>query len=79
MIENEIKSAVIWEMLRIALFVIYYILLIALGVAIIWGVLFMSYHWWFVFFNGVTIFFTIGLILLSLLFGLYLIKPLFAF
>ena len=79
MLEKKIKSAVIGEMLRIALFVIYYILLIVLGVAIICGVLFMCSHWWLVFFNGATILFTIGLVLLSLLFGVYLVKPLFAF
>lgn len=79
MLEKEIKSAVKNEILRIALFVIYYILLIALGVAIILGLFSLIYHWWFIFISGPIIFVTIGLVLFSLMLGLYLIKPLFAF
>lgn len=86
MLEKEIKSAVIGEMLRIAFFVIYYILLIALGVAIICGAFLASYNLLLLLpsvrsIRGIIcgVLLIIGLVLFSLMIGLYLIKPLFAF
>lgn len=87
MLKQDIKSAVIGELFRIAGFLVYYISLIALGIAIIWGSFWGSYHLVIDVLpevhNGRAIIWivlsVIGLCMLSIMLGLYLIKPLFAF
>ena len=87
MLEQNIKSAVIGELLRIVCFLIYYVILIALGVAIVWGSFWGSYHLLVDILPEVNsgraiiliVLSVIGLCLLSIMLGVYLIKPIFAF
>lgn len=86
MIEKDIKSAVVGVLLRIICFIAYYIILIMFGIVIILGAVLLSY---FLIFYGLPIMpgkgiililgAVIGLGLLSIMLGLYLVKPLFAF
>ena len=85
--DQNIKSAVINELLRIGCFLLYYLLLIALGVIIVIGSFWGSYHLIIDVLPEVgsgraiilIIMSVIGLCLLSIMLGIYLIKPLFAF
>ena len=85
--EIAIKSAVINELLRIGCFLLYYLLLIALGVIIVIGSFWGSYHLIIDVLPEVgsgraiilIIMSVIGLCLLAIMLGIYLIKPLFAF
>ncbi len=89
MLMHNIKSAVIRELLRIIVFVIYYIALIAFGVAIILGLSWLGYYLITIasdllfkinpYIIYLIVFAIIGLALLSIMLGIYLIKPLFAF
>lgn len=84
---QNIKSAVINELLRIGCFLLYYLLLIALGVIIVIGSFWGSYHLIIDVLPEVgsgraiilIIMSVIGLCLLAIMLGIYLIKPLFAF
>lgn len=84
---QNIKSAVINELLRIECFLLYYLLLIALGVIIVIGSFWGSYHLIIDVLPEVgsgraiilIIMSVIGLCLLAIMLGIYLIKPLFAF
>ena len=84
---QNIKSAVINELLRIGCFLLYYWLLIALGVIIVIGSFWGSYHLIIDVLPEVgsgraiilIIMSVIGLCLLAIMLGIYLIKPLFAF
>ena len=84
---QNIKSAVINELLRIGCFLLYYLLLIALGVIIVIGSFWGSYHLIIDVLPEVgsgraiilIIMSVIGLFLLAIMLGIYLIKPLFAF
>lgn len=84
---QNIKSAVINELLRIGCFLLYYLLLIALGVIIVIGSFYGSYHLIIDVLpevhNGraivLIIMSVIGMCLLAIMLGIYLIKPLFAF
>ncbi|MBQ9431175.1 MAG: M48 family metalloprotease [Kiritimatiellae bacterium] len=82
-----IGGAVADEILRLALFLVYYISLICLGAAIIVGALFAAK---FIVFEGLEhvrdvrsalfmIVVAIGLLSLAAVFGVYLVKPLFSF
>jgi Zn-dependent protease with chaperone function len=85
--DQNIKSAVINELLRIGCFLLYYLLLIALGVIIVIGSFWGSYHLIIDVLPEVgsgraiilIIMSVIGLCLLAIMLGIYLIKPLFAF
>lgn len=85
--DQNIKSAVINELLRIGCFLIYYLLLIALGVIIVIGSFWGSYHLIIDVLPEVgsgrviilIIMSVIGMCLLAIMLGIYLIKPLFAF
>lgn len=85
--DQNIKSAVINELLRIGCFLLYYMLLIALGVIIVIGSFWGSYHLIIDVLPEVgsgraiilIIMSVIGLCLLAIMLGIYLIKPLFAF
>lgn len=85
--ENKIKAAVIEEVFRIACFLLYYLFLIGLGLAILVGSCFISYYMVIYVFPAVNTvrglilagMIVIGLLLLAVMLGLYLIKPLFAF
>ena len=84
--DQNIKSAVINELLRIGCFIIYYLLLIVIGIAIIVGAFWGSYYVICalpsvesvrtIIFAVLSV---IGLCLLAILLGVYLVKPLFAF
>lgn len=84
---QNIKSAVINELLRIGCFLLYYLLLIALGAIIVIGSFWGSYHLIIDVLPEVgsgraiilIIMSVIGLCLLAIMLGIYLIKPLFAF
>lgn len=84
---QNIKSAVINELLRIGCFLLYYLLLIALGIIIVIGSFWGSYHLIIEVLPEVgsgraiilIIMSVIGLCLLAIMLGIYLIKPLFAF
>lgn len=85
--DQNIKSAVINELLRIGCFLLYYLLLIALGVIIVIGSFWGSYHLIIDVLPEVgsgraiilIIMSVIGLCLLAIMLGIYLVKPLFAF
>lgn len=85
--EVNVKSAVIKELLRIGCFLIYYLLLIALGVIIVIGAFWGSYYLIIDVLPEVDsiraimliIMFVIGMCPLAIMIGIYLIKPLFAF
>lgn len=85
--KSSIKSAVVDELLRICTFLFYYIILIGLGAAILVGAFWTSYHLIMdvlpVVRNGraiiLIIMAVIGICLLALMLGIYLIKPLFSF
>lgn len=85
--DQNIKSAVIGELLRIACFLLYYTLLIGLGVVIVIGSFWASYHLIIDVLPEVgsgraiilIIMSIVGLCLLAIMLGIYLIKPLFAF
>ena len=85
--DQNIKSAVINELLRIGCFLIYYLLLIALGVIIVIGSFWGSYHLLIDVLPEVgsvrviilIIMSVIGMCFLAIMLGIYLIKPLFAF
>lgn len=85
--DQNIKSAIINELLRIGCFLLYYLLLIALGVIIVIGSFWGSYHLIIDVLPEVgsgraiilIIMSVIGLCLLAIMLGIYLIKPLFAF
>lgn len=84
---SSIKSAVKDELFRIGCFLLYYILLIGLGVAILVGAFWGAYY---LIFNVLLhvgsiramvllVMVAVGLSLLALMLGVYLIKPLFSF
>ncbi|WP_303874929.1 M48 family metalloprotease [Bacteroides acidifaciens] len=84
---STIKSAVIEELLRICCFLFYYIILIVIGAAILVGAFWASYHLILDVLPEVhnvramilIIMAVIGICLLALMLGIYLIKPLFSF
>ena len=81
--KEDIRMAVAAELFRIFCFLLYYVALIALGVAIFVGAFYLTFGlavigmaigaWWF------TILAIIGLWTFVIMFGLYLVKPLFSF
>ncbi len=85
--DQSIKSAVINEILRIACFIVYYIVLIAIGAAILAGAFWGAYHLVMDILPAVhsirviilLIMVAIGLCLLAIMLGIYLVKPLFSF
>lgn len=87
MIEKDIKSAVVGVMLRIICFIAYYIILILFGIAIIFGGLWLLDFLIFDVFPRAYTFAEIlsvvgaiiGVVLFSVMLGVYLVKPLFAF
>ena len=78
-----IRMAVADEIFRICCFLIYYVVLMVLGLAIFVGALYLTFYlaaiglaiggWWF------TLLAIIGLWTFVVMFGLYLVKPLFSF
>lgn len=85
--KSYIKSAVTNELLRIGCFLLYYIILIVIGAAILIGAFWASYHLILDILPEVRniraiiliIMAVIGICLLALMLGVYLIKPLFSF
>ncbi len=85
--QSSIKSAVINELLRIGGFLLYYIILIGIGAAILVGAFWASYHLILDVLPEVhnlramllLVMSVVGICLLALMLGIYLIKPLFSF
>ena len=85
--KSFIKSAVTNELFRICCFLLYYITLIGIGAAILVGSFWASYHLIMDVLPAVRniramiliIMAVIGICLLALMLGIYLIKPLFSF
>lgn len=85
--QSSIKSAVLDELLRICCFLLFYIILIGFGAAIFVGAFWASYHLILDVLPEVRniramiliIMAVIGICLLVLMLGVYLIKPLFSF
>ena len=85
--QSLIKSAVLDELFRICCFLIFYIILIGLGAAILVGAFWASFHLIFDILPEVgniramifIVMVVIGICLLALMLGIYLIKPLFSF
>lgn len=81
--KEGIRMAVADEIFRICCFLIYYVVLMVLGLAIFVGALYLTFYlaaiglaiggWWF------TLLAIIGLWTFVVMFGLYLVKPLFSF
>ena len=84
---GSIKGAVVNEAIRLALFLVYYLALIALGLAVLAGAVWVSYHLSVHVLpemhhgRGVigVVILMVGILSLAGMFGLYLIKPLFSF
>lgn len=85
--KSSIKSAAINELLRICCFLLYYIILIGIGAVILVGAFWASYHLILDVLPEIhniramilIIMAVIGICLLALMLGVYLIKPLFSF
>ncbi|WP_298074354.1 M48 family metallopeptidase [uncultured Bacteroides sp.] len=85
--QSSIKSAVTDELLRICCFLFYYVILIGLGAVILVGASWASLHLIMDVLPAVRniramifiVMITIGICLLALMLGIYLIKPLFSF
>ena len=85
--QSLIKSAVLDELFRICCFLIFYIILIGLGAAILVGAFWTSFHLILDILPEVgniramifIVMLVIGICLLALMLGIYLIKPLFSF
>lgn len=85
--QSSIKSAVLDELFRICCFLIFYIILIGLGAAILVGAFWASFHLILDILPEVgniramifIVMLVIGICLLALMLGIYLIKPLFSF
>lgn len=85
--KSSIKSAATNELLRIGCFLLYYIILIVIGVAVLVGAFWASYYLILVVlpvlhFRPMILIImgtVIGICLLALMLGIYLIKPLFSF
>ena len=84
---GRIRVAVVDELLRLALFIVYYVALICLGVAIIVGAVFAAKFLAFDCLEHVrdgrtaalVLIAAAGLLSLAVVFGVYLVKPLFSF
>ena len=84
---GSIRAAVIDELLRLALFIVYYVALICLGIAIIVGAAFAAKFLAFDCLEHVRdgraaaliLIAAVGLLSLAAVFGVYLVKPLFSF
>ena len=82
---TSVKSAATNELLRIICFILYYIMLIGLGAAILVGAFWASFHLILDILPEVgniramifIVMLVIGICLLALMLGIYLIKPLF--
>lgn len=85
--ERNIRSAVINELQRICLFVLYYLLLIVIGIVICVGAFWSSFHLIIDVLPHISsargiiaiLALVVGLCLFAIMLGVYLIKPLFAF